>query len=64
MAIANSVQITDTFTGARVRIDATGTENFANAGNGATLSGVAQEALININFSSLIVATVSARFRF
>jgi hypothetical protein len=40
MAIANSVQITDTFTGARVRIDATGTENFANAGTVATLSGV------------------------
>ena len=37
--IADFVQITDTGADARVRIDATGTGNFTDAGNVATLSG-------------------------
>ena len=37
--IANFVQITDTGADARVRVDPTGTGNFTDAGNVATLSG-------------------------
>ena len=43
--IANFVQITDTGADAQVSIDATGTGNFTNAGNVATLSGQARSAV-------------------
>ena len=41
-------------------IDSGSVDNACRNGPGA----IPQEALININFSSIIVATVSARFRF
>ena len=48
--IADFVQITDTFAGARVRIDATGTGNFTDAGNVATLSGVTIGSIVTLYF--------------